>query len=114
MVIPGTDAMDVAATMAMNAGSVSRALARAPARVRGEKAFSRSRLAFGKRRADIEADPPKMVRWRCPVPIPLLSRVELYRRTASPALGQEGSSLTQRDSAGDRLVEWAELTCRTT
>ena len=55
---------DLAAAMEMNAGSVSRALARAIAREREERAFHRRRLALEERLAEVEAsESPRKVRW---------------------------------------------------
>ena len=55
---------DLAAAMGMNAGSVSRALARAIAREREERAFHQRRLALEERLAEVEAsESPRKVRW---------------------------------------------------
>lgn len=55
---------DLAAAMGMNAGSVSRTLARAIAREREEKAFHQRRLALEEHLAEVEAsESPKKVRW---------------------------------------------------
>ena len=55
--------VDLAAAMGMNAGSVSRALARAIAREREERAFHQRRLALEERLAEVEfSNPAKKVR----------------------------------------------------
>ncbi len=55
---------DLAAAMGMNAGSVSRTLARAIARQREEKAFHQRRLALEDHLAEVEAsESPKKMRW---------------------------------------------------
>lgn len=55
---------DLAATMEMNAGSVSRALARAAAREQQESSSHQRRLTLEARLTGIEAgDSPKKVRW---------------------------------------------------
>ncbi len=55
---------DLAAAMEMNAGSVSRALARAATREREEGPSHQRRLTLEERLTDIEAgDSPKKVRW---------------------------------------------------
>ncbi len=55
---------DLAAAMGMNAGSVSRTLARAIARQWEEKAFHQRRLALEEHLAEVEASgSPKKVRW---------------------------------------------------
>jgi REP element-mobilizing transposase RayT len=55
---------DLAAAMGMNAGSVSRTLARAIAREREEKAFHQRRLALEEHLAEVEAsESPKKVSW---------------------------------------------------
>jgi hypothetical protein len=55
---------DLATAMGMNAGSVNRALSRAVAREREERAFHQPKLALEERLAGIEAgDFPKKVRW---------------------------------------------------
>jgi hypothetical protein len=55
---------DLAAAMGMNAGSVSRTLARALARAQEDRTFHQRRLALEERLAEVEAsDSLKKVRW---------------------------------------------------